>query len=157
MNDTHSHSFLKVKGSVSGKLTGPIGPIPLGGSIEKGDFIYIVSFSEVIVCDWPCREEIWVREPLVIPKSSGYAFAPGAIKGIQLAARPCSMSSHSDEDSGWAVDGWKAEVISEALSSCDYIQVTLAIAIQGKGTRLHRFGYMWTAYVSEIRQIPSAS
>jgi hypothetical protein len=128
----------EIKQRFSRQLTGPI---PLGGNFT------LVSFTEIVGCDWYSRDDQWTRSSLIIEKSGDYRFPPHSIRHIQVAAWPCSMSSHSEEDSGWAVDHCNA--LAVAYSDGDYMQVTLSIAISGIGTHFNRFGYAWTAYVIE--------
>ena len=145
MNTIRPNKSPRIKERVSGKLAGPI---LLGTSLDNQQRIYMFSFSEVIVCDWLTHDENWLQTNLVIDKSSGRCFPKGSVRDITVSAWPCSMSDHSEEDGGWAVDGWRAIPVEEVDG--EYIQITLKVAIRGVGSRLNRFGYMWVAYTTAI-------
>jgi hypothetical protein len=62
-----------------------------------------------------------------------------------MLAWPCSLMGDGYQDAGWAVDSWTATVVSQA--SGDTIDILIDIAARGRGTRIYRIGYSWTAYV----------
>jgi hypothetical protein len=117
----------------------------IGGSLQ-GSALYIYSFSEVLVCDYSPPVPRWVR-PILVHKSAP-AFPAGSLKKehIQLSAWLCSLSGHGEEDTGWSVDEWDCDVLTDGDG--EHVRVTFHVAVGGKGARLNRIGYTWTAYVS---------
>lgn len=128
---------------MSGRLVGPIGPLLLAQN--QGQTLSIYSYSEVLVCDYSPQRPSWVRGELTWVSSPG--FPRGALKRehVTVCAWLCSLSGHGEEDTGWSVDKWDCDIVQKGDG--DHIRLVLSVAIGGRGARLNRIGYTWTAYV----------
>lgn len=138
-----SHDPLQVRETMSGRLVGPIGPLLLAQN--QGQALSIYSYSEVLVCDYSPQRPSWVRGELTWVSSPG--FPRGALKRehVTVCAWLCSLSGHGEEDTGWSVDKWDCDIVQKGDG--DHIRLVLSVAIGGRGARLNRIGYTWTAYV----------
>lgn len=149
MTIEETHNVPRVRNRISGTLFGPIGPFVAQSEKDSGPS-YMYSFSEIVMCEWFSLRggDQWLAQSLVIPvhERGGPYFTAGSIKQVQVAAWP-SSTYHNTEEAGCAVDEWDAQIVSHR--SGDFIQVTLRIAIAGRGTRLNRVGYQWWAYSSD--------
>jgi len=153
MSGRRSHEPLKVHERYSSQAVGPIGPLLLGPNRDGASSLQIYSFSEIIVCEYSPPSANWVRSWLrVSSPPEGPRFPKDSVKHILLSAWLCSVSGHGEEDTGWAVDEWKADAVPMRGDDHEHIQVSIRVAVGGKAARLNRIGYMWTAYVYQARE-----
>lgn len=133
---------------MSGRLVGPIGPLALAPAPTadqwSGQAISIYSFSEVLVCDYSPPRSTWVRTELKWVSKPAFPRDSVRREDVQLSAWLCSMSGYGEEDTGWSVDRWDCDIIQR--DDGDHIRVVLRVAVGGKGARLNRIGYSWTAF-----------
>jgi hypothetical protein len=139
-----------IQEKVGARLTGPVGPIPVGMRSEQSATLYIYQFSEILVCDYLSEGEEWVRTPLEIKRSSDLRFPRGTVQHIHMMAWLCAMSCYypfDAENVGWAVDNWNAEPKTyQEDPEGEYINVTISVGAGPKGSRFNRIGYSWTVY-----------
>ncbi len=122
-------------------------------SLGEGGITSLCAFSEVVLIEWSCRDEEWIRfdsqknNEFIIRRSGNRSFSKGSIAHVHLVAWLCSFSNYNEEDSGWAIDGWKYSLEDDGDQAS--ITIHLDLSIRGIGTRMNRIGYSWIAFLKD--------